>query len=158
MDMMITEFEKRLLKEKEKLTAENAEEEKISAVMRDIEDLKTCKEFDEKYGEIRIPCSADFTLIIDTQLRRRDTGVRGYFVLNPEIEDFLYNNLLDSQLDIEEWFDELCQNMIFGLQDAPVLTQNISMAEAERTIEYYKGKKAKKLYAMIDSYLQFIVS
>lgn len=156
MDMMIVEFEKGLLKEKEKLTAENAGEEKISAVMKDIEELKTCKEFDQKYGEIRIPCSANFTLIINPQLRRRDTGIRGYFVLNPEMEDFLYNTLLDNHLDLEKWFDELCQNMVFGLHDAPVLTQNISMSEAERTIEYYKGEKAKKLYAMIDRYLQFI--
>lgn len=128
----------------------------ILDVMRDIERAEWCEEFVRKYGEeIRIPCGENFALIIDPWIHRKNTGVYGTFVLNVNMEEFLYSHLLDSHSDLGEWFDETCQNMFFGIHEAPVLTQNIS--DVERAVEFYKGEKAGRIYAMIDDYLQLLI-
>lgn len=152
----LIKFKKELLAEKEKLIFENADKMKILDVMRDIAKTEWCEDFVKKYGEeIRIPCGKDFTLIIDPWLERRKVGIYGTFVLNSGMHSFLYDHVYDSHSDLGEWFDELCQNLLFGIQDAPVLTQNIN--DVERTVEYYKGEKAKKLYTMIENYLKFLI-
>ena len=152
----LIKFKKELLAEKEKLITENADKMEIHQVMLDLVKLERCEEFVEKYGEeIRIPCTNDFTLIIEPNLYKRNVKVSGYFVLNSGMHNFLYDHVYDSHSDLGEWFDELCQNLLFGIQDAPVLTQNIN--DVERTVEYYKGEKAKKLYTIIENYLKFLI-
>lgn len=152
----LIKFKKELLAEKEKLISEKADKMKILDVMRDIAKTEWCEDFVKKYGEeIRIPCGKDFTLIIDPWLCRKKVGIYGTFVLNSGMEDFIYNHVYDSHSDLGEWFDELCQNLLFGIQDAPVLTQNIS--DIDGTVEFYKGEKAQKIYRMIDNYLKFLI-
>lgn len=149
-------YKEKLMKEKEKLTAEKADRTEILDVMRDIERTEWCEEFVQKYGEeIRIPCGENFALIIDPWIHRKNTGVYGTFVLNADMENFLYSHLLDSHSDLGEWFDEMCQSMFFGIHGAPVLTQNIS--DIERTVEFYKSEKAGRVYVMIDDYLQLLI-
>ena len=152
----LIKFKEELVAEKEKLIAEKADKMEILDVMRDIEKTIWCGDFVAKYGwEIRIPCGKDFTLIIDPWLRRKEVGIYGTFVLNAGMEDFMYNHVYDSHSDLGEWFDEMCQNLFFGIQDAPVLTQNIS--DIDGTVKFYKGEKAQKVYEMISAYLKFIV-
>ena len=149
-------YKEKLMKEKEKLTAEKADRTEIIDVMKDIEKAEWCEEFVRKYGEeIRIPCGENFALIIDPWIHRKNTGVYGTFVLNSGMEEFLYGHLLDSHSDLGEWFDEVCQNMFFGIHEAPVLTQNIS--DVEKAVEFYKGEKAGRVYVMIDDYLQLLI-
>lgn len=149
-------YKEKLVKEKEKLTAEKADRMEILDVMRDIERSEWCEEFVRKYGEeIRIPCGKNFALIIDPWIHRKNTGVYGTFVLSSDMENFLYSHLLDSHSDLGEWFDELCQSLFFGVHSAPILTQNIS--DVERVIGFYKGEKAKRVYTMIDNYLNFLI-
>lgn len=152
----ITMYKEKLMKEKEKLTVEKADRMEILDVMKDIEKAEWCEEFVRKYGEeIRIPCGENFALIIDPWLHRKNTGVYRTFVLNADMEEFLYSHLLDSHSDLGEWFDEMCQSMFFGIHAAPILTQNIS--DVERITKFYNGEKAKRVYAMIDSYLKFLI-
>lgn len=152
----ITMCKEKLEKEKEKMTAGKADRMEILDLMREIERTEWCEEFVRKYGEeIRIPCGENFSLIIDPWLHRKSTGVYGTFVLNSDMEDFLYSHLLDSHSDLGEWFDELCQNLFFGIHSAPVLTQNIS--DIEKATEFYKSEKAGIVYMMIDSYLNFLI-
>lgn len=152
----IAMYKEKLIEEKKKLTAEKADRMEILDVMRDIERAEWCEEFVRKYGEeIRITCGESFSLIIDPWLHRKSTGVYGTFVLNAGMEDFLYSHLFDSHSDLGEWFDELCQNLFFGIHEAPIMTQNIS--DIEKAIGFYKGKKAKRVYVMIDSYLNFLI-
>lgn len=149
-------YKEKLMKEKEKLTAEKADRTEILDVMRDIERAEWCEEFVRKYGEeIRIPCGENFSLIIDPWIYGKNTGVYGTFVLNSDMEEFLYSYLLDSHSDLGEWFDEVCQNMFFGIHEAPILTQNIS--DIERAVEFYKSEEAGRIYAMIDDYLQLLI-
>lgn len=152
----ITMYKEKLEKEKEKLIAENADRMEILDMTRENERAEWCEEFVRKYGEeIRISCGENFSLVIDTWLHRKSTGVYGTFVLNSGMEGFLYSHLLDSHSDLGEWFDELCQNLFFGIHEAPILTQNIS--DVERVTEFYNGEKAKRAYAMIDDYLNFLI-
>ena len=152
----ITMYKKKLEKEKEKMTAEKADRMEVIDLMREIERTEWCEEFVQQYGEeIMIPCGENFSLIVDPWLHRKSTGVYGTFVLNAGMEDFLYSHLFDSHSDLGEWFDDLCQNLFFGIHSAPVLTQNIS--DIERAVEFYKGEKTKRVYAMIDSYLNFLI-
>ena len=152
----IAMYKEKLIKEKEKLTAEKADRMEILDVMREIERTEWCEEFVRKYGEeIMIPCGESFSLIIDPWLHRKSTGIYGTFVLNADMEDFLYSHLFDSHSDLGEWFDELCQNLFFGIHEAPILTQNIS--DIERTVEFYKSEKAGRVYVMIDDYLKFLI-
>lgn len=152
----ITRFKEKLMKEKEKMTAEKADRMEILDMMREIERTEWCEEFVRKYGEeIRIPCGESFSLIIDPWLRRKSTGVCGTFVLNSDMEDFLYSHLFDSHSDLGEWFDEMCQSMFLGIHGAPILTQNIS--NIERAVEFYKSEKAGMVYMMIDDYLQLLI-
>lgn len=135
----LIKFKEELLAEKEKLIAKT----------------EWCEDFVQKYGEeIRIPCGKDFTLIIDPWLCRKKVGIYGTFVLNSGMEDFMYTHVYDSHSDLGEWFDEMCQNLFFGIQDAPVLEH---ISDIDGTVEFYRGEKAQKVYEMISAYLKFLI-